>query len=452
MLRAALLLLSGNMAASGLLFARNLAVAALIPVADYGIAATFALAMAAVEMASSFGLQQQIVQARDGDDPRLQDALTGFQLLRGVLASAVLLALADPIAAFFTIPEVAWAYRLLALVPLLNALRHFDIHRFNRDDRFGPLVMTNTVPALASFLAIWPLALWLGDWRVMLAALLLHAALSTALSHVVAERRWRPVVDRALWARTLRFGWPILLNALVLFTVFQVDKMAVGRILGLAPLGVFALAVTLTLTPALVMANTIQTAALPRLSRLPAADLERPAARTLTLCLAVGLALALAGTVGGWLAAPWLAATGYAGLAPLLGPMAVVQGLRVAKTGTNVVALSQGMTANAILSNLPRVAALGLGIWVLLDGADLLALVWLGAAGEALGLGISALLVTVRAGVRWPLGPLILGAVGFGCTVLAVVGIPMLLVVALLALGMLVWWQVGARFGHAGAT
>lgn len=137
MLRAALLLLSGNMAASGLLFARNLAVAALIPVADYGIAATFALAMAAVEMASSFGLQLQIVQARDGDDPRLQNALTGFQVLRGALAAAVLFALADPFATFLGIPEVAWAYRVLAVVPLLNAFQHFDIHRLNRPTGSG---------------------------------------------------------------------------------------------------------------------------------------------------------------------------------------------------------------------------------------------------------------------------------------------------------------------------
>ena len=172
MLRPALLILSGNAAASGFLFVRNLAVAALVPVADYGIAATFALAMAAVEMASSFGLQQQIVQARDGDDPRLQDALTGFQLLRGVLSAIALFALAGPLAMFLGIPEVTWAYRVLALVPLLNALQHFDIHRLNRNARFGPLIAVNAVPAMLSLAVVWPLAIWVGDWRVMLGAIL----------------------------------------------------------------------------------------------------------------------------------------------------------------------------------------------------------------------------------------------------------------------------------------
>lgn len=424
MLRAALLLLSGNMAASGLLFARNLAVAALIPVADYGIAATFALAMAAVEMASSFGLQQQIVQARDGDDPRLQDALTGFQVLRGALAAAVLFALADPFATFLGIPEVAWAYRVLAVVPLLNAFQHFDIHRLNRADRFGPLVMTNALPPALSLLAVWPLAIWLGDWQVMLWALVLHAALAALLSHLLAERAWRAVADRALWARTIRFGWPILLNALVLFLVFQVDKLAVGRILGLAPLGVFAMGVTLTLTPSLVAARTIQTALLPRLSAVAGTSGFEPRAQTaLAASMAAGFGVAVLGPLGAWIAAPFLTGTDWADLIVLLGPLAVVQGLRIAKSGSTIVALALGRSGNAVLSNLPRVVALAAGIVALSQGADLLVLIWLGAVGEAVGFALSTALVTWRDRLRWRAAPI----AGFAVAMAGVIAVTQIL-------------------------
>lgn len=438
MLRAALLLLSGNMATSGLLFARNLAVAALIPVEDYGIAATFALAMAAVEMASSFGLQQQIVQARDGDDPRLQDALTGFQLLRGALAAAVLFALAGPLAAFLGIPEVTWAYQVLALVPLLNAFQHFDIHRLNRENRFGPLVATNAVPPALSLILIWPLAAWLGDWRVMLAAIVIHAALTAVLSHFVAERPWRPVIDRERWTRTIRFGWPILLNAVVLFLVFQADKLAVGRILGLAPLGVFAMGVTLTLTPSLVAARTIQTATLPRLSAaIGAPGFDRRANGTLMASMAAGLAVAVAGVLGGWLSAPYLTGTDWVGLTALLGPLAIVQGLRIAKSGSTIVGLALGRTGNAVLSNLPRVAALIAGVAALAQGMDLLVLIWLGALGEAAGFVLSAALVRWRDGVVWHLGMCLLFASGIALTIAALVW-PVALLGAVIILPVLV--------------
>ncbi|CTQ49337.1 oligosaccharide flippase family protein [Jannaschia donghaensis] len=440
MLRSVLLLLSGNMATSGLLFARNLVVAALIPVEDYGIAATFALAMAAVEMASSFGLQQQIVQARDGDDARLQDALTGFQLLRGVLASVVLFAVAGPLAAFLGIPEVTWAYQVLAAVPLLKGLQHLDIHRFNRDGRFGPLVVTNAIPPAVSLVLIWPMAVWFGDWRAMLGAILIHAGLGAVVSHVVADRRWRPVFDRHLWARTMTFGWPILLNAVVLFVVFQADKLAVGRIMGLAPLGVFAMGVTLTLTPSLVAARTIQTAALPRLSASAGTQqFTRQANRTLVASMAAGLAIAMAGIVTGWASAKVLTGTDWAGLAPLLGPLGIVQGLRIAKSGSAIVGLALGRSGNAVLSNLPRVAALIVGVAALSQGSGLLVLIWLGAVGETCGFVLSAAMVTWRDGVRWDMRAVAIFAVGTGLSVAALVWPPAALgavgaVVALLAL------------------
>ena len=168
MFRSAFLILSGNAAAALLLLLRNLIVARMIPVADYGVAATFALVMAVVEMVSALGLQQQIVQASEGDDPRFQAALQGFQVLRGVVAGAILFGIAGPTARFMGIPDVIWAYQILALVPVLNAAQHFDIHRLNRRMVFWPLLVSGAMPALISLVAALPLVWWLGDWRVML--------------------------------------------------------------------------------------------------------------------------------------------------------------------------------------------------------------------------------------------------------------------------------------------
>jgi len=75
MLRTAFVILSGNAATSLLLLVRNLVIARLISVEDYGIAATFGIVMALIEMASYLGMQQQIVQSKDGEDPRFQASL-----------------------------------------------------------------------------------------------------------------------------------------------------------------------------------------------------------------------------------------------------------------------------------------------------------------------------------------------------------------------------------------
>lgn len=411
------LLLSGNAGAALLLLARNLFVARLIPVEDYGIAATFAVTMALVEMSTQFGLQQQIVQDRDGNDARFQHNLQGFQVLRGVLAGALLFALAGPIAAALRIPEVAWAYQVMAVLPVLRSLQHFDIHRLNRTMRFGPMLLTGVVPAVMSLVAVWPLAVWFGDYRVMLAALMLYEGIALVTSHLVAERPYRLAFDRAIIARSLSFGWPLLLNGVLLFLVMQGDKLIVGRELGMVALGIFGMGVTLTLTPTLILAKTVQNLFLPLLS---AAEPARRA-ELVTVMMQVVMALAVLLTAAVLLLGPPLVQVvlgdKFAALIPLLVPLAVIQAFRVVKAGPTIAALAAGQTARLAWANVPRALAL-IPAWIwAAGGASLLDLALLAAAAEAASLLVTLFLTRDAMGVRLSVftGPAIyaLAAIGF---------------------------------------
>lgn len=414
MFRSALLILSGNAAASLLLLARNLIVARLISVEDYGIAATFAISMAVVEMMSQLGLQQQIVQAKDGDNTRFQAGLQGFQVLRGVLSGMILFFAAGLIADFLNIPEIAWAYQVMALVPVLTALQHFDIHRLNRQMRFWPVVLTGAVPALISLAAVWPLYLWLGDYRVMLWAIITQIALMTIVSHIVAERPYRLLLDRAIMAGSLRFGWPLLVNGILMFGVFNGDKLIVGRVLGMETLAIFAMGFTLTLTPTLVMAKSAQNFFLPQLSKVDqdtqagVAQFQHLSMTTLQVSLLNGAILVVAIALLGAFFVQALLGEKYAALIPLLVPMSVLQAMRVAKSGNAVVALSVGHTANAMLANMVRVATLPLVWYALVQGVDLLGVIWIATGGEVLGYFLSLWLLHRRVGTGlrpmfWPI-------------------------------------------------
>ena len=414
MLRSVVMILSGNAAASLLLLLRNLLVARLLPVADYGIAATFAMIMAVVEMASAFGLQQQIIQSKDGDDPRFQAALQGFQLMRGVISGAVLFAIAAPVARFMGIPEVTGAYQILALAPVVKALAHLDIHRLNRGLRYGPLLLAGALPPLLSLLATWPLALWLGDWRVMLWAVLLQVAVGTLASHLLAERPWRIAYDPAIYRGSLKFGWPLLINGVLLFLVFQGDKLIVGRELGMSDLAIFSMGMTLMLTPGLVFSRSLQSFFLPRLSAAKGAQFNGLALAASELSLLFGTALVVASALLGGLFVDLVLGEKYAPLTPLLVWLAVVQSLRGMKSGTAVAALAQAQTGNAMLANLLRVAVLPLA-WVLLaGGGDLRGLLVLALLGELAGVVLALWLQSRRQGV--PIAPLMPLAL---CTALA---------------------------------
>lgn len=387
MLRSALLILSGNAMASLLLLLRNLLVARMIPVADYGIASTFAVAMAVVEMASALGLQQQIVQAKEGDDPHFQAALQGFQLLRGLASGAVLFVIAGPMAAFMGIAQVTWAYQLLAVVPVLNALVHFDIHRLNRQMVFWPMLLTGALPALASVLVLWPLAQWYGDWRVLLYAILLQAVLAAVVSHLLAQRPYRVVLDAAIMRSSLRFGWPLLANAVLLFLVFNAERLIVGRELGMAVLAIFSMGLTLTLTPTLVVAKSVQNLLLPPLSLAhdDPGRFARLSVITVQLVLLMGLGFVLAVVLVGAPVTHLLLGAKYDALLPLLFGFAIQQAMRVLKAAPAIIALARGQTGNAMLANLVRISVLPLCWYVAVTSGDLATILWLAAAAEILG-------------------------------------------------------------------
>ena len=407
MFRSALLILSGNLFASLMMLARNLIVARLVSVEDYGIAATFAISMAIVEMMTTLGLQQLIVQETKGNDPKFQDGLQGFHLARSLLAGLVLYLLAGPIAAFLGIPEVAWAYELLALVPVLNGLMHFDNFRMTRQMRYLPSILTVTVPALVSVLLIWPLFQLYGDYRVMLYAVLAQGVMGLVTSHLVAERRYGLSLDMGIVRQAFRFGWPLLLNNIMMFAVFHGEKLIVGRELGMAALAIFAMGFSLTLTPALLIAKTLQSFFLPQLS---AAKEDRAAFTHLGLAtlqshLLAGALLVVAVVLLGEPLVRVLLGPKYEPLIALLVWLSIVQGLRVVKGGGSATSLAMAQTENAMAANVARVLFLPLAWYVAATGGELLLVVWIAIAGEFIGVVTAYLLGRLR--MALPIGPMV---------------------------------------------
>lgn len=395
MFRTALLILSGNAFFSLMGFLRNLLVARLLGIEDYGIAATFAISLAIVEMLSNLGFREMIVQDRQGDDPRMQATLQGFQLLRASLAGLGLFLLAHPLAGFLGIPHVAWAYQLMALMPILKGLVHFDMFRMQRRMHFLPLILGKTVPALASVLLVWPLFLVFGDYRVMLWAILLQAILVMLASHLLAERRFVLGFDPAIIRRSLGFGWPILVNGALLFVVLHGEKLVVGRELGMEMLAIFAMGFTLTLTPLNVVGGSFKSYFLPQLAAAQdeAARYNRLARISFQAYFATAAGFALLMAWAGPAIVDLLLGEKFAALGPLLVWLGILNAFRLFKGASVLAAFALGRTGNALWGNLPRAAALPLAWYVLIQGGDLLAVIWIGLLGEAAGFAISLVLL-----------------------------------------------------------
>ncbi len=452
MIKVATALLGGNLALTLLKFGRNVLVARLLSVEDFGVASTFAIIFGFIEMVGFLGLDRLLIQAHDGRDERFQATLQAIQVLRGALVALLLFAAAGPLAALMDVPEVAWGFRVMALIPLAQGFMHLDMARAQREMRFGPFVKANLWAEALGLALVWPLFLVFGDYRIALFALLAQQLLTVVFSHLLAERSWRLAFDRAIALRALRFAWPLLLNALLMFAILQGDRIIVANRLGAAELGVFSLAFMLTFMPAAVLTQTVSRLLLPKLARLqddPAA-FARLARVVMEAGLAVGLALAVGFCLFGADLVLIVFGHKYDGALAILPWLAVMQAVRAARTGVSLVALARGETMSPMVANAPRVMLLPLAWLALSWGGGAPAVVAIATTGEAMGLGVGLFLL--RRWLRVPLRGLILPFALWACVLVLIMAYATLMTPRAVIFGNFHWPQIVIALCGLGAA
>lgn len=420
MFKKALMILSGNAAGSALLFARNLLVSWLVSPEDYGIASTFAMAMSIIELLSYVGLQQMIVVEPDGDEDEVQAAMQGFQVLRGVISAGLQFAIAAPFAEFMGIGQAAWAFEVLALAPLISCFQHFDTHRLRRHMIFGPSIMASAVPALVALLVIWPIAYLFSDYRIMLVSILVQTVVMVIVSHLTARRPYRMTLDRDLMRRAIRFGWPILANSILLFAVFNGERIIIGRELGMVEFALFSMAMTLTQTPMLVVASSLQSFALAKLGTVRGDDaaFERIGVATMEISIATGVLMAVGTALLGGPIVAAITDAEYEPMLDLLVPLVILHGIHSAANGTSIVGLGRSHAGIGLAISIFRVLFLPLSWWVAVRTGDVLSIIGIATVSELLGLGLGLYLLKARVGMPlrrlvWPF--VLSGATLFAC-------------------------------------
>ncbi|OAD23988.1 polysaccharide biosynthesis protein, partial [Candidatus Thiomargarita nelsonii] len=260
----------GQVIAQLLMFVRNIILARMLTPEDMGIAATFAITISLLEMSSNLGVEMLLVQAQDGDDPQLQAVSHLFQVSRGLLMGAIILALAPIIARMFDTPQAVWAFQYVAIVPVLQGFMHLDWKRVQRNLTFIPSVIVEIAPQAIITLAAWPMVIWLGDYSAILWLVIIQALMMLLASHIVAKRNYQVSWNRVYASRLLAFGWPLLINGLLMFGVFQGDRLIVGTAYSMAELGVFSVAFALVMMIAMTLAKLASALLLPLFSRVQA--------------------------------------------------------------------------------------------------------------------------------------------------------------------------------------
>ncbi|MFO0933338.1 MAG: oligosaccharide flippase family protein [Planctomycetota bacterium] len=391
-LRAATLVLSGQVAAQGLGLARNIVLARLLGPADMGVAATIGLLLSFLEALGDAGTDRLLVQAEDGDDPRLQAAAHTAAVGRGAGLALLAGALGLPLAGAFEVRDQAWGYLLVAAILVVRGFAHLDVRRYQRTFRFGPGARVDVWASALALAAAAPIALWRRDFSAVLLAMLVQSCAATALSHVAAERPYALSADRARLRRLAAFGLPLALNGALFFAFLQGDRVLLVLSATKADVGRFGAAFALGVLPTVLLARVTQNLALPFLSaaRGPG-ELD---ARARAVGAAVGAASTLfgAGFAGlGGVVVAGLYGAAFRPDAALAVAVAAGAVMRLLREGPVAAALSRADAGSVLRSNVVRLSGLALGVGVALLGGGAAPIVGAAAAGEAVALGHAAL-------------------------------------------------------------
>ncbi len=380
-----------NTLAAVLGLVRNIIVARFISVEDFGIASTFAMAMALIDMSANIGINRLIVQSKDGHSEDFQATLQGFQVARGFFGGALILALAHPLANLFHTPQAAWAYQFMALMPIVKGFAHLDMNRFQRERKFLPQVVSETgAQALSTLLAL-ALGYWLRDYRAMLFALLGQNLVYLVVSQVFAERNYRLGWNGEQIRKAAKFGWPLLLNGFLMFSIFHGDRLVIGNHLGVGVLGWYSVAFMLTLMPAGIIAKVLDTMCLPLLARHQSdpEKFKEIAGATLEAGCLIGVAMAVGFALLGGPVVHVLFGAKHADALIVLVILAVMQAVRIAKTGPSIVAIARHETTNPMIANVVRALFVPVALITLNLGYGITSVVYVAITGEVMALLVS---------------------------------------------------------------
>lgn len=375
LLSGALVLSVGRVGIYGFSFLRNLILARLLTKADYGLAASFGMAVSLLELTGKLAVDSQIIQAKDGNDPEFQASAHAFKLLAGVISAVLIAACAVPMAGAFGVPQARWAFAALGLVPLLKGLEHLDNARQQRNLVYTPMVVCEFTPQLVTTVLAWPVVVWLEDYRAIVVLTVCNSLLGIAMSHWMAERGFQLSWNRNHLVRLAAFGWPFLCNSFLMFVCQQGDQFLIGTGYSIEELAGYSLAYSLVSIPWFLFAQTGSALMLPVFSKCQD-DAQRFAGqyrRCVEITAVVATALMIPVILLGEQTVSFLYGAKYEGVGYFVAVLAAAFAVRFIRFTPAIAAVARADTFNHLYSNVGRAVSFPLGIGVLaLSGSPLL--------------------------------------------------------------------------------
>ena len=267
---------------------RSVFLARLLSPEIFGLMGIASIALRTFETFTRPGLAQALI-ARQQDFS--EAAPTAFTMLvaRGFVLAALMAAAAPWIAQFYDESQLEPMLMALAALYVIGSLANINTIAHQRNLDFRRLTYLSQVTALSGMVVTVTMAYWLRSVWALVIGQIASVSIQTALSYYFVRGRVKFGFNTAIARDLIRYGKFVTGSSIVLYIATELDSAVIGKILGTAQLGYYALALTIANLVTTNLSKMASSIMMPAYSRLQSdqAALRNAFLRTLGLVLLV---------------------------------------------------------------------------------------------------------------------------------------------------------------------
>jgi O-antigen/teichoic acid export membrane protein len=261
--------LGGHVAVQAIRMGGQIVLTRLLPQEAFGLMAIVHTFRGMIDLFSDVGIGPSIIQNERGDDPKFLDTAWTIQAGRGLGLFLFATVCAVPVARFYGHDELSLLIPVASSAGIIAGVRSTKAYAAERHLRLGWLTINEVLASAAALVAmvIWATAapnVW-----ALVAGGLVGAGVDVLLGHLIlrghnARPRWEKAAARSL----MQFGKWIFLSTVLAFSVNQADRLIFGKMVSLADLGIYQVALTIATLPTAAMHSLAGKVIFPLFSRV----------------------------------------------------------------------------------------------------------------------------------------------------------------------------------------
>lgn len=348
-------------------FLRTVILSRMLAPRDFGLAIAITVVISFADLVSDFGLDRFLISRASDDDREALAAAHGLQVMRGLVIAALIWFGAPWIGRLFGASAHAADFQWCAAILALRAFVHLDVRQVQRALRFAPEATASLSARLAALAAVYPAVLAFGDFRAMIASLMVDAVVYVIASHLLARSRFRVVTrDRQTWRDAIAYALPLTINGIGLAANSQLDRAFVGHWFGVETLALYAVTLNLAVVPAVVLAGILSLLSVSLIAREHGAAARAEAYVAVAWVHAtIGAAYALFVATTLDVLVPFVFGSGYTVSPSMTTLIALIAWFRVSRGAPNALMLADARTGRLMTANLLSSVGLVVAVGVL---------------------------------------------------------------------------------------